>query len=423
MNKAKTFFILIIFFSSPYLIAQNQINSPYSRFGIGNLQSNILSEFSAMGGVAIANSNAAIVNPYNPASYSTFKPNTFILSTGGIHQTTRMQTNKLQQIANNSSFSHIILGFPINSRIGASFGLLPFSSIGYHIEDSEENPELGNIDYLYNGDGGLNIIYFGTGYKLSENLLIGANINYLFGGLNRQKEVIFTDEEIFSTRKKSSISLKGFYYQLGLQYYHNINENYRIVFGLSANNSTNISSKRTVLTETYELVSSNFEIVKDTIENTTTGFTNSMVLPRNVGFGVSLEMKKWIIMADYSIMDWSEYRMFGDSDSLANSMRLSYGIQYTNDKMSSGKYWKLIKFRFGGKFEKSYLNLYNSQINERSLTFGLGLPLRKTKSEINIAIEIGERGTTNNNLIKEQFLRFNLGLALKDIWFVKRKYD
>ena len=32
---------------------------------------------------------------------------------------------------------------------------------------------------------------------------------------------------------------------------------------------------------------------------------------------------------------------------------------------------------------KSYLNLYNSQINERSLTFGLGLPLRKTKSEIN----------------------------------------
>ena len=91
--------------------------------------------------------------------------------------------------------------------------------------------------------------------------------------------------------------------------------------------------------------------------------------------------------------------------------------------MSVNKYWKLIKFRFGGKFQKSYLQLYNTQLNETSVTFGFGFPLRKTKSEINLAVEMGERGTTNNNLIKEQFLRFQIGLSLKDSWFVKRKYD
>jgi len=115
--------------------------------------------------------------------------------------------------------------------------------------------------------------------------------------------------------------------------------------------------------------------------------------------------------------------MFGESDSLANSMKLSGGLQFTPDKMSVNKYWKLIKFRFGGKFQKSYLQLHNTQLNERSVTFGFGLPLRKTKSEINLSVEMGERGTTNNNLIKEQFFRFQIGLSLKDVWFVKRKYD
>jgi len=140
--------------------------------------------------------------------------------------------------------------------------------------------------------------------------------------------------------------------------------------------------------------------------------------------GVALNMdNKWLLMADFSVQDWSAYRMFGETDSLANSMKFSGGLQYTADNMSVNKYWKLIKFRFGGKFQNSYLQLYNTQLNEKSVSFGLGLPLRKTKSEINLSVEIGERGTINNNLIKEQFLHFQIGLSLSDIWFVKRKYD
>ena len=424
MQKNKSYFILIFICFCGSLLAQNQINSPYSRFGIGDLQSNILSEYAAMGGSSIGSYNPNIVNPYNPASYSAFKANSFIFSTGGAHQTTKMQTIDLQQTTNNSSFSHLILGFPISKKIGASTGLLPFSNIGYHIEDSEIDPDLGNINYSYNGDGGLNILYVGAAYHLTENLSIGANANYLFGGLNRNKKVIFSDGETYNTRKISSISAKGFFYELGLQYYKDINERTHFTLGFTANNNAEISAKRSVLTETYELASSIYEVVKDTMENTSTGFTSNMILPKNIGIGFSLAMdNKWLFMADFSMQDWSEYRMFGESDSLAKSMKCSGGLQFTPDKMSANKYWKLIKFRFGGKFQKSYLQLYNTQLNERSVTFGFGLPLRKTKSEINLAVEIGERGTTNNNLIKEQFLRLQIGLSLKDIWFVKRKYD
>jgi hypothetical protein len=181
-----------------------------------------------------------------------------------------------------------------------------------------------------------------------------------------------------------------------------------------------------VLTETYEILSSIYEVVKDTIEDySISGCEDcNMILPQNLAVGVSLNMdNKWLLMADFSIQDWSEYRMFGETDSLANSMKFSGGLQYTPDNMAVNKYWKLIKFRFGGKFQQSYLQLDNTQLNEKSVSFGLGLPLRKTKSEINLSVEVGERGTINNNLIKEQFLRFQIGLSLSDIWFVKRKYD
>tara|TARA_B100000809_G_scaffold253571_1_gene289725 strand:- start:265 stop:1542 length:1278 start_codon:yes stop_codon:yes gene_type:complete len=419
-------YLFFLFFCAESVLAQNQTNSPYSRFGIGDLQSNILSEYAAMGGTSIGSYNPNIINPYNPASYSAFKANSFIFSTGGAHQTTKMQTTNLEQITNNSSFSHLLLGFPLSKKIGASAGLLPFSNIGYHIEDAEIHPDLGLVSYSYNGDGGLSLLYVGAAYNLTENLSVGANVNYLFGGLNRNKRVLFTDGETYNTRKTSSISAKGFFYQLGLMYNKELNEKMHLTLGFTANNNVEISAKRTVLTETYEILSSIYEVVKDTIEDySISGCEDcNMILPQNLAVGVSLNMdNKWLLMADFSIQDWSEYRMFGETDSLANSMKFSGGLQYTPDNMAVNKYWKLIKFRFGGKFQQSYLQLYNTQLNEKSVSFGLGLPLRKTKSEINLSVEVGERGTINNNLIKEQFLRFQIGLSLSDIWFVKRKYD
>ena len=419
-------YLFFLFFCAESVLAQNQTNSPYSRFGIGDLQSNILSEYAAMGGTSIGSYNPNIINPYNPSSYSAFKANSFIFSTGGTHQTTQMQTTNLEQITNNSSFSHLLLGFPLSKKIGVSAGLLPFSNIGYLIEDSEIHPDLGLVNYSYNGDGGLSLLYVGAAYNLTENLSVGANANYLFGGLNRNKRVLFTDGETFNTRKNSSISAKGFFYQLGLMYNKDLNEKTHLTFGFTANNNAKISAKRTVLTENYEILSSIYEVVKDTIEDySVSGCENcNMILPQNLAVGVSLNMdNKWLLMADFSIQDWSEYRMFGETDSLANSMKFSGGLQYTPDNMAVNKYWKLIKFRFGWKFQQSYLQLYNTQLNEKSVSFGLGLPLRKTKSEINLSVEVGERGTINNNLIKEQFLRFQIGLSLSDIWFVKRKYD
>ncbi len=84
---------------------------------------------------------------------------------------------------------------------------------------------------------------------------------------------------------------------------------------------------------------------------------------------------------------------------------------------------KRIAYRGGLKYEKSYLMIGNEQIKDFGISFGVGLPVYRSLSTINISAEIGQRGTTDFNLIKEQYAKLTLNVNLHDIWFVKRKFD
>ena len=174
-------FLLLSFAS----FSQLSTSSPYSRYGLGVLSSNTLSEQSAMGGQLVSFSNASIINPSNPATYSAFQSKTFLFSTGLSHHTMQMNTQDLQQITNNTHLSHITLGFPINSKISMSTGFLPYSDIGYMLHDNEIIPEIGGVTYNYSGDGGISKYYVGGSINLYKNLSVGVNAAYLFGGLNR----------------------------------------------------------------------------------------------------------------------------------------------------------------------------------------------------------------------------------------------
>ena len=214
MNKI---FSLVVIISGLALQTSAQIatSSPYSRFGLGDLHENVLPEFSAFGGASTAFNNSSTVNPNNPASFTSFKPNSFLFSTGGWHKTTRMQNKTEEHTVNNNAFSHLIVGFPLSEKWGASMGMLPYSSVGYEINARDEDY---NADMNYFGDGGISKIYFGGAYEPIENFSIGLKASYLFGGLNRRKQLIFDDESFMNSRANSTINLKGYYYELGLLY-------------------------------------------------------------------------------------------------------------------------------------------------------------------------------------------------------------
>ena len=417
MNKIVGITVVIFGFISQ-LDAQISTSSPYSRFGLGELQQNIFPEFNAFGGASTALSNPKSVNPSNPASYSSFAPNSFLLATGGWHQTTKMQNATAEQIVNNNAFSHLILGFPLSRKLGASIGMIPFSSTGYEI--NARNIE-SNADMNYYGDGGLSKIYFGGAYEPFNGFSVGINASYLFGGLNRRKQLVFDDETFFNSRSNSKINLKGYYYELGLLYKKAVNVNNEFSIGFTANNNSSIRAKKTELVESFEF-SGVFEVPKDTFVNSTQW--GDVILPQYISTGISYNKnKKWLFVADYSMQNWADYTMFDESDNLANSMTICGGMQYTPEYNSITKYYKRMDYRIGASYSNTPLQFQDNQLKEMSVSFGFGIPVKKSVTKYDFSCTLGQRGTTDDNLIKEQFVRLGLSVSYDGIWFVKRKYD
>ena len=416
MNKLKKIIVVLFVFSGLSAFAQLGTSSPYSRFGLGDLQGNAFPVYNALGGGVTALSSSNSVNPSNPASYTSFRTNSFLFSTGGLHNTTQIQNSTDKQVVNNSAFSHLTIAFPISSKLGASFGMLPYSNIGYTLNARDT---LVNADMIYTGDGGLSKVYFGGAYEPFNGFSLGINASYLFGGLNRRKKLDYDDESFFDSRSNSSINLKGYYYELGLMYKMALANEKVLSFGLTANNNSSLRAKRTNIVET---ISGTNEIVKDTTSNLVEwGEVN---LPSYISTGLMYrDGEKWLLIADYSIQNWADYTLLGESDDLSNSMRLSAGLQYTPEFNSVTKYYKRMQYRLGANYSNTPLTLNDTQLKEMSVSFGFGIPVKKSRTKYDISLTLGQRGTTDNNLIKEQFINFGLSVSYDGIWFVKRKYD
>ena len=203
-----TFLIFILTAFSPVF---GQDNSPYSRYGIGDLvpPTNILTR--AMGGISAGYSDYLSINFNNPASYASFQGvkelKTKKLSSGraildiGMNFESRKLTEPASEktfSASNALFSYVQVGIPIKPNWGLSFGIRPISRISYKMHNTQRlfDPNTGlPIDSAltrFEGDGGTYLASLGTGFsifrrekhKMEEKLSVGVNGGYLFGERN-----------------------------------------------------------------------------------------------------------------------------------------------------------------------------------------------------------------------------------------------
>lgn len=418
MNKFGIYILFFLLITGEVSFAQQTTSSPYSRFGMGDLNSQFSSVFNSLGGGGYAINDSKIINPFSPASYTSFQSNSFLFSTGINNETIDIQSLTDNQTVNNLSLSHILFGFPLTKKIGSSFGIIPFSSIGYSMQNRDD---IFGADMLYDGDGGISKVYFGSSLELHQNLSLGANASYLFGGLNRRKRLVFDDETIFNSRSNSLINIKGIYYEFGAVFSKKIDDNNsQISISLNTSNNTNVDAKRTNLVETFEYSGTN-EIVKDTFVNSVE--KGSMILPKYTNLGLAYSLDKWLFVFDYSTQNWSDYELFEESDSLTNSQRISGGLQYTPDISSVNQFYKRCHYRVGLALNTTPLQINNTQLEDKSISFGIGIPIKKNKSTYDISLILGQRGTTSNNLLKENYVKIGLSMSFEGIWFVKQKYN
>ncbi len=424
LQKIFIFFFFVSFVCGE-VYSQNRISSPYSRFGVGEIQSYLNSRFIAIGGTAIAYKSPYSVNFINPASYSAFDTLSFVFEGGLFSNFSVLKTSTLSQNSNYTSMSHLTFGFPITKKWKAAFGLLPYSSVGYKVSDYKTEDSIGRVKYVYEGQGGINQFFLGQAFSINNNLSLGVNVSYLFGSIEKSRTVYLLDSVYtYNVKAKNSTGYGVFKFDFGIQYFKNLNNNFVLGTGFVYSLGSTSTTKEDFLAYTFSQSSTGYEYVHDTASIISINNKNGEVkLPQSFAVGLSLEKKnKWLFGVDFSKQNWSEYLYNNIKDSLDDSWRLSVGYEIKPDFYSLN-YLKRVSYRAGFHYGQSYLNIRNQNFDEFGISFGLGLPLRKSKSTINLAVEFGKKGTTENGLINENYTKISIGFSAYDYWFFKRKYD
>ncbi len=413
--------LIIIIFTVAAVEGQTTTSSPYSRYGIGELSQQRFNINAGYGGAGIALRNDRFANIVNPASLTSFKLIAFEVGA----KTSLYSTISSGQSTSgtNAYLNHLSLSMPITEKWGMSFGLLPFTSIGYDYSYFEQSATLGNIQYDYSGSGGLNEIYLANGYEVADGLSLGFKGSFVFGAVEEETKVYLLDQiNAFNTSDRSRNNISDVKFDFGAQYYKNLNDEYTATVGLTYALGTKIGGSRTQLIRSFRGDPEVLERFLDTAKYVRNE-KNNLELPSEIGIGISLEKKeKWLAEINYRNSDWTNIQSTGRED-YADSQTLIGAIKLLPKKNAYADYLKLITYSFGARYSTTYLVVNGQQLNEVGINFGLTLPFKKSISSVTIGAEAMRRGKDADGLLREDFLNIQIGITFNDRWFIKRKYD
>lgn len=389
--------------------------SPYSFFGIGNLNFRGTVENRLMGGVSTY-SDSIHLNLLNPAGLTKLKLVNY--SIAGSHKFNTLSTAIASERATTTTLDYLAIGFPMG-KFAAAFGLLPLTTSGYKLENID-----GTSTTQYTGSGGMNKVFFSLGYALTPSLSLGAEGNYNFGKISNNA-VTFQEDIQLGTEENNQSDLLGLSINLGLQYQKLLGDKLKGLASFSYTPETKFVSENARQIATVLLLPNGNTTAIDQrdIELANTDF----VYPSQLTFGLGLaQERKWSLSAEVSAQKTSNLSISTvDLDNVAyqDALKFRMGGFYIPDYNSFSSMLKRIVYRGGFRFEETGIIVNGNAISEFGMSFGLGLNLGRSFSNINIGVEYGGRGTKDNGLVQESFVNVFVGLSLSDKWFEKRLYD
>ena len=434
----KKLVLVFVAFFALQLNAQEGTASPYSFYGIGSLKFKGTVENRSMGGLSIY-TDSIHVNLRNPAAYvgpnlkvfnSENRPVKFSIAAS--HNSINLKADSGSEKASTTTVDYIAISMPIGNKLGFGLGILPYTSVGYKLENVNAN---NNIANRYRGEGGLNKAFLGLGYRITDKLSLGVDVNYNFGTIeNTAVEFLYDNQGnpiLYQAREQNRSELSGLNVNIGLTYKTMINEKLELQSGLTYSPQSDIASRNS---RTFASIVTNAQSGQENVVNSidvdlaSQGLDRtSLTLPSRFSFGAGIGApRKWFLGMEYTFQNSSEFSnpiVSIDNANFVDGSNISIGGFFVPDYNSFSSYWKRVTYRAGMHFENTGLEINNEKINEFGMSFGVGLPVGKWFSNANLGFEVGRRGTTNQNLIQENFVNFQLSLSLNDRWFEKRKYN
>ena len=415
--------VCLIWMMTMGLMAQTSTNSPYTRYGFGQLSDQNFGNSQAMGGISYGLRNGLQVNAANPASYSAVDSLTFIFDAGMSLQNANFKEGNVKTNAKNSSVDYIAMQFRLMKGLGFTAGFLHYSTVGYSM--NRNNPvvtdEFGNTTSAtqqFYGTGGLQQVFFGLGYNVFKGLSVGANFSYLYGDITHTSTTTFSNANAFSSARTNKIEVSDYKLDFGVQYSHQLKEKHVLNLGATYSYGHNLNSTGYEYVEKYQSSTVATQSI-DTIKN-------AFALPHTFGIGATYVYdNRLTIGADYTLQKWADAKFFNEKNAFQNRSKISIGAEYLPNHYGRG-YLQRIRYRAGVYYSSPYAKIDGKDGNrEYGISFGIGLPLTlyQYRSILNISGQYVKVSPKVKGMLEENYLRINIGLTFNERWFMKWKVD
>ena len=406
--------------------------SPYSIYGIGDLSKEGTAYNKSMGGTGIATRNRRFINYLNPAAVTARDTLSFMADFGLVQKNTLYRQGDMRSANNTFNIYDFILSFPIYRSSAFMVGITPFSDVGYDFSSVETDQNIigntGNITYDSYGNGSIYQAFVGAGVTFWKKLSLGAEAIYYFGNLDKVTNMNYSDDSYRSLNSGSELMVRGTTGKFGLQYEQNLGGDVSMIIG--ATYRLGASMKGYATNFRYANQSGVTDSLKFTVD--TLGAAG-LRFGDEIGVGLSIKKgEKWSAEFNYLRSDWSNsgfdaikgFAVSGNSlftSTVSQSFRA--GFEFVPNRNDIRYYMKRCSYRFGAYYDQSYYKLDGNNVNSMGITLGMTLPVFQWYNGISLGVDLGQRSSTRNNMIRERYATFVVGFNIHDIWFRKPQYN
>ncbi|PIE84422.1 MAG: hypothetical protein CSA07_01535 [Bacteroidia bacterium] len=403
----------------------NTTQSPYSRYGLGELVPRGSIKSFSMGGLTQGLRDGHIINSSNPASYTRQDTMSFILDLGLIGGYQRFESEDTSKEFLTGAIHHVNMQFPVGRYLGMAVGFEPVSQMGYDITRYETRPEVlsevGRIRYRHYGVGGLSQAFLGAAWAPLDQLSIGLNAGYIFGSVNRQQEMHVPNNALYAEADfDDRMVIKGVDLALGVQGTIPLGApeaRRELRLGATVQQApwANVENRYEV---TYRYINQQRYLASNELRR-----EGSLRLPLRMNFGALYADRRWEMGADVALQDWSNFELLGVNQGMTKGYAAHLGMQYTPDRSSQRSYGARMRYRLGLHLEKRPIRPKDLAIYDMGLSAGLGFPYKYLGSMFHLGVRTGIIGTKDAGLAQGIYAHLLLGLSLNDIWFIRRRYQ
>jgi len=408
--------LLAVVAAAPASYAQSGINSPYTRYGIGQLADQSASVNRAMAGTGVGMRIRNSINTLNPATYSTVDTLTFLLDAGFSLQNGNYSENGVRLNARNASFDYLAMQFRLVRNLGFSVGMLPFSKVGYAFSTAQvvRDDEDGEIVSTSSsaGEGGLHQYYAGLGWRMTKFISLGANLSMIDGDILHEIDNTYSESSIYSRQKVYSADIRALKSDFGIQLWHRPSEEKMFALGFTLSPPVTLHSDAFICDN---LLTSSTIVTGDTVR-----MTDAFRLPLTMAAGASYSTDRLLVALDAKYQKWSDGRFFGEGGT--DCLRFSAGAMFCPDRTSKG-ILKHSTYRGGVAYTQPYFKVGGSNgPAEFKVSAGMSIPIMNrynNLSDVNISGEYVHVKASGSSAVVENYLRLNIGISFNELWFMK----